>query len=101
MGEIFCQRQRTALQLIREDSLSLTQKVPAQTGAHSQNHQADKDQRFDLQGRLDGLCIALVQHRRLPLGVLRHVVFLTSTERLYRYTLLAYRTTHAALTSSS
>ena len=47
---------------------------------------------IDLQRRLDGLYIALLQHRGLPLGVLCHVVFLTRTERPYRYTLLADRT---------
>src|SRR6266852_8571320 len=89
MREIFGQRQGAALQLIREDTLGLPQKVPAQTGANSQNHQADKDQRFDLQRRLDGLHIALLQPRGLPLGMLRHMVCLTRTERPYRYTLLA------------
>ena len=89
MREIFGQRQGAALQLICEDVLGLPQKVPAQTGANSQDHQADKDQCFDLQRRLDGLDIALLRQRCLGLGMLRHMVCLTRTERPYRYTLLA------------
>ena len=101
MGEIFGQRQGAALQLTREESLGLTQKVPAQTGANSQNHQADKDQRFDLQRRPDGLYSALGHHRCIPLGVWRHVVFLKHMERPYWYTLLADRTISGGRTSPS